>query len=438
MTAAGSLRIVEDATCPACGCACDDIELVAQDHRIADARNACERGRRWFAEQQADAARPAALIGGSIARIDDAIDEAARVLAGARYPLVYGLSHTTCESQRAAVELAELLGACLDTATSVTHAPSLLALQWVGEVTCTLGEIRNRADLVIVWGIDPEVSHPRHFARYSVEPAGRFTPRGREGRYVVVVDVEPTASARAADLFVPVQPGKQFELLWTLRAVLKGIDVEPGVHAETGVPIEAVRALVDRMKRARYGVFLFGPSSTAAGGRHYEIGALLSLTRDLNSHTRFAAMPMRASASGADNVLSWSTGYPFAVNFGRGYPRFNPGEFTAVDLANRAELDALLFISSDPAGDLPRAVIERLRRVPTVVIGSTTSAVAQGARAAVATAVPGIDVGGTVYRMDDVSIPLRAALPSTCPSDEDVLRELTRRVRAIRAASATG
>jgi formylmethanofuran dehydrogenase subunit B len=73
-----------------------------------------------------------------------------------------------------------------------------------------------------------------------------------------------------------------------------------------------------------------------------------------------------------------------------------------------------------------------------VVIGSTASVVAQRARVAVATAVPGIDTGGTVYRMDDVSIPLRAFLPSTSPSDEDVLREVTRRVRAIRAVPAAG
>ena len=40
-------------------------------------------------------------------------------------------------------------------------APSVMAQQVVGKVTCTLGEVRNRADLVIFWGSDPLVSHPR-------------------------------------------------------------------------------------------------------------------------------------------------------------------------------------------------------------------------------------------------------------------------------------
>ena len=41
----------------------------------------------------------------------------------------------------------------------------------------------------------------------------------------------------------------------------------------------------------------------------------------------------------------------------------------------------------------------------------------------------GINVAGTVYRMDDVPIRLRPALPSRYPSDEEVLRAIAERVR---------
>src|SRR5207248_5591877 len=68
------------------------------------------------------------------------------------------------------------------------------ALPISGESTCTLGEARNRADLVVFWGSNPAESHPRHFERYSVWPAGRWVPRGRADRTVVVVDVQPTRS----------------------------------------------------------------------------------------------------------------------------------------------------------------------------------------------------------------------------------------------------
>ena len=63
------------------------------------------------------------------------------------------------------------------------------------------------------------------------------------------------------------------------------------------------------------------------------------LARDLNEFTRFYAKPMRGhgNVTGADNVVSWQTGYPFGVSLGRGYPRFNPGEYTTADTLARGE-----------------------------------------------------------------------------------------------------
>ena len=45
----------------------------------------------------------------------------------------------------------------------------------------------------------------------------------------------------------------------------------------------------------------------------------------------------------------------------------------------------------------------------------------------------GINTGGTVYRMDDVPIPLRPAFKSPHPSDFDVLTAIEKRVKAIQA-----
>lgn len=105
----------------------------------------------------------------------------------ADYPLIYGLSRSATPGQRAAIALAERLGAAIDTTASLCHGPSIMALQEVGEVTCTLGEIRNRADLIVFWGCHPAVSHPRHAERYSVFPPGKFTPSGRADRTIVMV-----------------------------------------------------------------------------------------------------------------------------------------------------------------------------------------------------------------------------------------------------------
>jgi formylmethanofuran dehydrogenase subunit B len=432
----GATRVIEHATCTFCGCVCDDIDLTVEGNRITKAKNACVLGKAWFLDHQPSGTRPAALIDGEPATTAAAIDAAARILAAARYPLVYGLSDTTVEAQRVAVEIADRIGACLDTTTSVCHGPSGIAFQAVGEPTCTLGEIKNRADMVIFWGGNPAESHPRHFTKYSVTPKGMYVPNGRKDRYVVLVDVRRTPSARATDLFLQVRPGKDFELLWALRGLVKGVPIDADIEGETGVPLATLQALVERMKRARFGVFLFGMGLSMTRGKHYNAAAILALARDLNRFTRFLAKPMRGhgNVTGADNVVSWSTGYPFGINLGRGYPRFNPGEFTTADLLARGEADAALIVSADPAANFPQAAIEHLKRIPTVVLDPALSATARIARVAITTAVYSINVAGTVYRMDDVPIRLRPALPSPYPSDEEVLRGIARRIEELRAA----
>jgi formylmethanofuran dehydrogenase subunit B len=429
------IRVVEKATCTFCGCVCDDIDLTVDGGRIVKAKNACVLGKAWFLDHTIDDSRPEALIDGAPVTAALAIEEAVRILAAARYPVVYGLSDTTSEAQRAAVEIADLAGACLDTTTSVCHGPSGIAFEMVGEATCTLGEIKNRADLVIFWGSNPAESHPRHFTKYSVTPKGMFVPNGRKSRYVVLVDVRRTPSARAADLFVQIKPCRDFEVLWALRSLVKGVDVDAGIEAETGVPLATLQALAERMKRAKFGVLLFGMGLAMTRGKHYNAAAILALARDLNRYTRFVAKPMRGhgNVTGADNVVSWSTGYPFGVNFGRGYPRFNPGEFTTVDLLVRGEADAALIIAADPAANFPQPAIEHLKRIPVIVLDPVLSETARIARVAFTTGVYGINVAGTVYRMDDVPIRLRPALPSRYPSDEEILKGIARRLRELRA-----
>ena len=119
MSTTEEIRVVENSTCTFCGCVCDDIELHAQGPKIIDAKRACSLGKAWFLNHNAEHVYPDALIDGKEASLDDAIEAAAEYLHRANMPLVYGLSNTTCEAQREAVALAELIGGVADSYTSL-------------------------------------------------------------------------------------------------------------------------------------------------------------------------------------------------------------------------------------------------------------------------------------------------------------------------------
>ena len=423
--------IVTNATCMSCGCLCDDIDLHTEDGRIVRAERACRLGREWFFGYHGDS-QTTALVDGRPASMDEAVEAAASILARADLPLIYGLGNSTCESQRAAIMLAEDIGGVIDTHTSMTHGPSKLGAQLVGKVTCTLGEVRNRADLLIYWGTNPVETHPRHLTRYAYTPRGKFVPGGRHDRTMILVDVQDTLTARAADHFLQIQPGTDFELLTVLRAIVRDQKVDADLLAATGLTLEQATDLVAQMTGARFGVFFFGTGLSRTRGRHMNVAALHSLTMALNAFTKFAAVPMRDLGNdvGADNVMSWLTGYPVGVDFSRGYPRSNPGEFTAVDLLTRREADAALIVAADPWSTMPEAAVEHLETIPHVVIDRAGSAPRMKARVQFVTASPGINAPGTAYRMDWVPVSMRAAFNSRQATDEEVLGRIRQGVRS--------
>jgi formylmethanofuran dehydrogenase subunit B len=114
-----SLNIVQHATCTFCGCVCDDIELHADGDRIVKTKGACSLGESWFRNHTAERLYPDALVDGQPATLDAAVDAAAEFLYRADMPLVYGLSNITCEAQREAVALTEMIGGVIDSHTSL-------------------------------------------------------------------------------------------------------------------------------------------------------------------------------------------------------------------------------------------------------------------------------------------------------------------------------
>jgi formylmethanofuran dehydrogenase subunit B len=419
--------------CAFCGCLCDDIDVTVEDDHIVQAKNTCILGKAWFLDHGKPQNLPVARINGQAASFEAGIDAAAKILAEAHYPMLYGLSSTSCEAQRQAIALAEILGGSIDCCTSVCHGPSGMAVQGVGEPTCTLGEVKNRADLVIYWGSNPAESHPRHMARYAVTTKGMFIPNGRKDRTVVLVDVRRSPSARAADIVLIIKPGKDYEVLWALRALILGHKIEESTMASTGISMDQLNDLANRMKSCKFGVFFVGQGLTQSRGKFMNTTAAFLLVRDLNKTNKFALMPMRGhgNVTGVDNVMAWQTGYPFGVNFSKGYPRFNPGEFTIVDVLSRGETDTLLSVASDPVASLPSTARRRIHEIPVICIDTHESETSRIAQVAFTAATAGIGVEGTAYRMDNVPLHLSNVLESPFPSDEEIFTRLITRVKEL-------
>jgi formylmethanofuran dehydrogenase subunit B len=231
-----------------------------------------------------------------------------------------------------------------------------------------------------------------------------------------------------ADVFIRIQPDADFEVIWALRQLLRGIDLPSAL--DVGLPAQQLRELADRLTGCRYGAVFFGLGLAQRGIGHKNVEALLSLVDDLNDHTRFIARRLRipGDVTGADAVLCWLTGFPFAVNLSRGFPRYNPGEYSANELLERGEVDACLLVGSEACVDLSARAQRTIKRLPTIALDYPNAHPLFDATVQITTAIYGMHATGTAYRMDEVPIPLRRLVPSSLPTDDEVLLNIINRL----------
>jgi len=105
-----------DVVCTFCGCLCDDLDVEVEGNAITSVKKACAIGKNKIMHAQSNAPIPS--INGREVSIEAAVDEAARILRQARYPMVYGLSSTTTEAQRELVEITEMTRGTIDNPSS--------------------------------------------------------------------------------------------------------------------------------------------------------------------------------------------------------------------------------------------------------------------------------------------------------------------------------
>lgn len=422
--------------CPFCGCLCDDLEITVEGSKIVNAKNACAFSRTKFLNRTNERITEPSL-GKSEGRfnvsLEEAIKRTAEILVKAEYPVLYGWSSTSSEATHVGIELAEELGGAIDNTSSVCHGPTVEAFQELGQPGCTLGQVKNRADLIIYWGSNPLQSHLRHLSRYTMEAEGRWR-KGRKDRTLVVVDVRKTYTARVADYFVQVEPNKDFELLSALRMAVKQEEIEQETVA--GVATKAIEELAQLLIGCRFGVLFYGLGLTMSQGKNRNLDAAISLVKDLNSRTKFVMMPMRGhfNVEGANTVFLWQTGYPFALDFSHGYPVYNPGITSIVDGLTRNEYDAALVVASDPAANFPKQATDNMMKNPLVVIDPHRTATSESADVAIPSAFVGIECPGTAYRMDGVPLTLKKVVepPLNCLPDEQILRRILGEVRRLK------
>jgi len=406
--------------CPGCALLCDDIEVETEDNKITKMYTACMKG---VARMKGCSSPLECTVEQEAADVDASIEKAAAILKDAKNPLIFGHGNSSSEAQKVAIEIAKRTGAYIDDTSSFCQGPIVEAILQERLKTCTLDDVRDKADVTVFWGADPANSHPRHLSRYSYFPRGKERQRGwEEDRTLITVDIRKSDTSEIAGnsgfFQIPIKGDAEF-----MNALVDGLSSKVP-KTSFNFDKKKILELSNTLKKAKFGVIGVGL------GLLYsleELEPLFALMDKLNSVSNFHIIPMvgQYNMRGFNHNLFEETGYINRVKFDIESGQAKHGaEYSVVEALKERSVDAALVIGSDPLSSLPLPVARYLADIPLIDIDPCQNLTATKANVTIPCALGGVESGGTAVRMDGVEIELKQIVETDKLSDKEVLTRI--------------
>ncbi len=411
--------VVHEVACPFCGIVCDDLVVRNENDQLKITENGCPRAIAGF--EKPEIKRSPSIKGKSVS-LEQAIAETHRIIKQSSTPLIAGLG-SDAGGIRQLMHLADLSGAVMDHMHGNALTRNTLVLQDLGWITTTMTEIRNRADLVIFAGTDAG-NYPRFFERAIWNKKSQFNLKQSDRQIVYIGDdldtragVSPTGKRPTV---IKCKNEEINEILATMHSMISGASVD--VNEVAGVKVKILKELAERMKAARYGVFIWSPGELAIPHAELTIQSMTELAKYLTRITRFAGFSLGGNdgAITANSICAWQSGYPLRVNFNKGFPDYDPNRYTTSSVLKNKAVDAMLWVSTfNNEIKPPRASI------PTIVLGTPDTRLDFKPDVYIPVATPGVDHSGQLFRTDSVvALPLKKLRNSHYASVASVIKQI--------------
>lgn len=354
-----------------------------------------------------------AWIGNRETPLERAVRHAAALLHASRCPVF--TFDTDIHGTRAAIALAERVGASYDHAddgAGLARETALLTDK--GGMFVAPGEVRRRADLVVVVGELPEAH--RDFVAELAQTVPDLIASNARQFFLIGGGTRglTLGNGRKATRLSCGKAGLGGTLA-ALRAQCAGRQVS--------TPVSNFSRFQAALADARFSVFLF--SGQSADGLALEM--LQGLLADINRKSRASALHLPASEGGWGSTLAstWMTGFPLRTSFARGFPELDPWRFDATRQLAAGEADLHLWISEDakkPSLNDDRTSMVALAR---------TSKPITGAEVTIAIGKAGVDHDAVVYSARTGTLTfLMADAASELPSAASILRTIAEHIPA--------
>ena len=410
-----------NATCPFCALACDDLSIKSKDDGLTIPKTLPIFCRTSYQKASQITTTTPRYKNKEIS-LADASAKAVAMLKRAKHPLFSGLI-TDIQGMRAVVPLARQCNATLDHIDSDRTLRNLPVLQGYGIVATTLSEIRRRADLLIFIGERIFEDYPR-LAQRIYPPKAKHLKSQPKSILVGAWQQKDIPNELKADCEIFHTTADKFpEFIQNLsmqinQCLNNSKQAELPIDEEIKTPYQT---LAEHIEQAEYPVFIW--SSKDMNYAHADIGIsmLAKMVKQINLSKRCASL-MLSGNRGAGNMQSvclWQSGYPGYLSFNPAGTYYNPTHNRSTELLDSGQADLLVWIASIHPEPPPKS------KLPTIAFAHPMIAKELQCDLVIPVGIPGIDHCGYSYRTDSVVIlPLPKLRDTELPALHELLQDI--------------
>jgi len=396
--------------CTGCGCLCDDVQVEINGAHLGQIENACAKGAAYLQAAFNPELRAKGSIRGRSCSSEAAVDEAARLLSKAKRHLIFGLDNSTLEAQALAIEMARGFGTVIDDASSFSYGPLIEGILKKDLPTCSLSEVKDKADLLLYWGANPTATHPRHLSKYTYYAYAEFNPAGWYPKVTLSsIDVRQTELTTMSQPTFRIKPRGDLELI-------------SGLLGESPAATDQSKQLSELVKKSHFCAMFCGLGLVHSIGGDFS--AFTRMVQLLSQSIRVAVIPMIAETNmlGFTQSLHKQTSYVNQVSFADGVSHGR--EFSILEQVDHQAADCILVVGSDPFSALPQSLMSRLQGVDIICLDHFSTLTTGTADIVIPSAVPGVECRGSMVRLDGDGVALAEPIKDGFPTQEAILRQL--------------